>query len=293
MTDLTIAIDDEELRGLTALADLDEAPEGGGGDAAGLARSLMRARLAARLEELGLPWAPPPEAVQEYQARSSQQDPAWTGALRRFVTSARVRKYGLSILATAVLVVLWGGYAERWQWTGFAANNQVWDWLKLLLLPVVVGTIPLWIQRGKYVSRGRRIAYLAVVVALGGFVAAGYLIPLTWTGFRGNTLWDWFELALLPAVIVSVQAWPSAGRRFRPHHKAALAVLTVTWLITLAGGYSVPWSWTGYPGNTLWDWLQLLLLPLLVPLILLPVMSRWISGDAAERAERIPARPAA
>ena len=27
---------------------------------------------------------------------------------------------------------------------------------------------------------------------------------------------------------------------------------------------------TGYPGNTLWEWLQLLLLPLVIPAILLP-----------------------
>jgi ABC-type maltose transport system permease subunit len=37
-------------------------------------------------------------------------------------------------------------------------------------------------------------------------------------------------------------------------------------------------------GNTLWDWLQLLLLPLVVPAILLPALLNWITGDAAERA---------
>ena len=50
------------------------------------------------------------------------------------------------------------------------------------------------------------------------------------------------------------------------------------------GGYALRWSWTGYPGNTLWDWLQLLLLPLVVPAILLPALLNWITGDAAERA---------
>lgn len=37
----------------------------------------------------------------------------------------------------------------------------------------------------------------------------------------------------------------------------------------MIGDYALRWSETGYPGNTLWDWLQLLLLPLVVPAILL------------------------
>jgi hypothetical protein len=31
--------------------------------------------------------------------------------------------------------------------------------------------------------------------------------------------------------------------------------------------YAVPSQWTGFAGHTLWDWLHLLLLPLLVPAI--------------------------
>jgi hypothetical protein len=46
------------------------------------------------------------------------------------------------------------------------------------------------------------------------------------------------------------------------------------------------WTWTGYQGNTLWDWLQLLLLPLVFPTILLPALLKWISGNPAERASR-------
>ena len=41
---------------------------------------------------------------------------------------------------------MWGGYTRGWQWTGFGGNNQLWDWLTLLLLPAALGTIPLWIQ---------------------------------------------------------------------------------------------------------------------------------------------------
>ncbi len=35
-------------------------------------------------------------------------------------------------------------------------------------------------------------------------------------------------------------------------------------------GYAIPWGWTGFTGNTLWDWLHLLLLPLLLPTVIVP-----------------------
>jgi hypothetical protein len=41
---------------------------------------------------------------------------------------------------------------------------------------------------------------------------------------------------------------------------------------TVIGGYAVQWTWTGYPGNTLWEWLQMLLVPLVFPTILLPFL---------------------
>ncbi len=33
-----------------------------------------------------------------------------------------------------------------------------------------------------------------------------------------------------------------------------------------------PWAWTGFTGNTLWDWLHLLLLPLLLPVVVVPAL---------------------
>jgi hypothetical protein len=78
----------------------------------------------------------------------SEANAASLKALRRLTGDDRVRRYGSSIVATAVLVALLGGYAGGWSWTGFKANNQVWDWLNLLLLPVVIGIIPLAAARG-------------------------------------------------------------------------------------------------------------------------------------------------
>ena len=287
MAILTISVEPDDLLGLNAVAALSPPADGTEAGAAGTARVLLQERLAARLDELGLPWAPSPEAVRsraDEDAEASEAAPP--GALRRFISDERVRKYGTGLLAVAVLVVLWGGYVKGWQWTGFPANAQLWDWLHLLLLPVAFGTLPIWIQHAGYMSRARRASYGIAVAGFAAFVLAGYLLPIRWTGFPGNTLWSWFELIVLPAALISMRAWPAAGRAVRAHHKAAFAALTLAWIVTLIGGYAWRWTWTGYQGNTLWDWLQLLLLPLVFPTILLPALLKWISGNAAERARR-------
>jgi hypothetical protein len=277
----TITIEPDEFLGLSALVELEKVTNAGAADAAGIAKTLMHKELAARLSELGLPWAPSAETVQRRIAEATR--PA--GPLRALMGSKQVRRYVTSVLAVAGLIVLWGGYIGDWQWTGFPANQQLWDWLHLLLLPVVVGTIPLWIKHGNYVSQVRRATYLAITAALAVFVALGYVIPMRWTGFPGNTLWNWFELLLLPAAIAIAGVWPSVRRSLRPHHLGILALAAVAWVVTIIGGYALTWDWTGYQGNTLWDWLGLLLLPLVVPVVLLPAVVTWVSGDAAERAE--------
>jgi len=271
-----LTIEPDEFLGLRALAELENAADEGTADAMSTARTLMRTALAARLDELGLPWAPAPETVMERAAASrAAAAPAGNG---------RARIFAISALAVAALTVLWGGYIRGWQWTGFQANEQLWNWLKLLLLPVVVGTIPLWIQQAERIHRAWRVAFGLVMAAFAGFVAAGYLIPLKWTGFPGTTLWSWWGLILLPVAVTTLIAWPSAGRSLRAHHKAAIALLVMGWVVTVVGGYALRWSWTGYQGNTLWDWLKLLLLPLIIPTILLPAVKNWISGSAARRA---------
>lgn len=287
MAALTITIEPDELLGLDALAETDRLATGTQADTASVLRALLREGLVTKLDELGLPWAPSAETVQKHAAEAAAAEAAAaSGTLRRLASDARVRKYGAVVIAVAVLTALWGGYVLHWQWTGFAANDQLWDWLHLLLLPVVFGTIPIWIQHADHMSRARQATYGVIVVVFAAFVAAGYLFPLSWTGFPGNTLWDWFELIVLPAALVSVRAWPAAGRSLRLHQKGVIAVLVLAWIVTLIGGYAWRWTWTGYQGNTLWDWLQLLLLPLVFPTILLPAALKWVSGHAAERAEK-------
>jgi hypothetical protein len=284
---LTITLESDEVCGLAALVEIDRIAHGGVADAdpVSTARALIQSGLTTRLNELDLSWAPSAEAVAARAAKAKDAYAASPKALRALARDERVRRYGGSVVLTAALVALLGGYIGRWHWTGFQANNQVWDWLNLLLLPVVIGTVPIWLLHAERMSRARRVTYGVFVLAFAGFVTAGYLIPLNWTGFRGNTLWNWFVLIVLPVTIVVSGVWPKSGRTLRRHHKAAITVLVLGWIVSLVGGYVWTWAWTGYQGNTLWDWLQLLLLPLVFPTIVLPAALRWVSGNAAALTE--------
>ena len=200
----------------------------------------------------------------------------------------KARKGAAYVVAAALLVGIWGGYVRQWQWTGFQKNGQLWDWLNLLLLPVILGTIPLWIRATKYMGKGRRVIHAVVIVAWTGFVIAGYLIPLKWTGFHGQKLWNWLVLLVLPAAVataVTLIDMSARGSKIRlhPYQKAIIAALAVGWIVTVIGGYALHWTWTGYAGNTLWDWLSMLL-PLVFPIILLPPLLKWVSGNAAGHA---------
>jgi hypothetical protein len=60
-------------------------------------------------------------------------------------------------------------------------------------------------------------------------------------------------------------------------------------------GYLFDWTWTGFTGNTLWDWLGLFLVPFLLPLVLLLIVdsdSTDRNGRPTERAEMSGRRPA-
>ena len=113
---------------------------------------------------------------------------------------------------------------------------------------------------------------LAALLAFAVVVVLGYLVPLDWTGFRGNTLWDWFELTLLPLVVTAAPVWVRANRVQRRHLLVAGTALAVFAVFVLAG-YTVPLLWTGFGDNTAWDWLKLLLLPVLLPTVVIPLLT--------------------
>jgi hypothetical protein len=44
-------------------------------------------------------------------------------------------------------------------------------------------------------------------------VVAGYALDWRWTGFRGNTFWDWLHLLLVPFLLPAAVTWLSARTR--------------------------------------------------------------------------------
>jgi hypothetical protein len=178
---------------------------------------------------------------------------------------------GAALLGFAVL--LWGGYARHWPWAGINGGTAtLWDWLQLLLLPGAFAVMPIWLSRRTRIRRRHKSVAFTALVAFVVLVLAGYTVPWGWTGFTGNRLWDWLELILLPLVIALSPIFPELRAAWRRRHSLfALGGLTLFGLVVL-GGYLGKWNWTGFRGNTVWDWLHLLLLPLLLPTVVLPAL---------------------
>ena len=93
--------------------------------------------------------------------------------------------------------------------------------MQLLLLPVALGTFPLWLRFSGQMSPTRRRALGCAVLAFLVFVLLGYVLPLTWTGFRGHALWNWLTLIVLPITITTATIWRKTGRTLRPFYIVA------------------------------------------------------------------------
>ena len=186
-------------------------------------------------------------------------------------------RLGLAAAAAAILV---GGYQEHWSWTGISGNTAtLWDWISLLLLPITVATLPIWLSKRHRLTTGRKAAGFAVLAVFVGVAVGGYLVPWGWTGFEGNALWDWINLLLLPLVVATFPIWPQIRTELRMHHRLLLGLVLVGFAVAVVGGYAWGWSWTGFRGNTLWDWLHLLVLPLAFPTLLLPAALAITAGE--------------
>lgn len=109
-----------------------------------------------------------------------------------------------------------------------------------------------------------------IVLAIGG-----YMLNWSWTGFKGNTLWDWLHLLVLPVVLTLTTLWILQHHSWRRSYTLALVISGLAMAILAIGGYMLNWSWTGFKGNTFWDWLNLLLLP-----VVLTVVTAWFSASS-------------
>jgi cytochrome bd-type quinol oxidase subunit 2 len=200
----------------------------------------------------------------------------------------------------ALAFVLWGGYGRHWHWTGINGHTAtLWDWLHLLLLPVVVSVLPFWLSRRTRVQPRHKVFGLTLLAVFLVLVLVGYTIPWGWTGFSGNRLWDWLELLVLPLVLALAPVMLELRDSWNRRSTLVAAALAAAFAVVVLGGYLGGWKWTGFHGNTLWNWMQLWLLPLLIPLIVVPVLEvRAMSGvtvldkDDPERDQSRPSGPA-
>lgn len=197
------------------------------------------------------------------------------------------------LAAVALAVVLWGGYDRGWRWTGFAHNATLWDWLHLLALPLAFTVAPLWLRHRARLDRARTALLGLTALGFCVLVVVGYAFDLGWTGFPGNRLWDWLELLVLPLAIALVPVWAEISKGFRRRHAAALGCVFAALLVTVVGGYSWGWGWTGFQGNTLFDWLQLFVAPLLLPLVVIPLVHAWMEVEPEDAPEPGDVTPAA
>ena len=101
-----------------------------------------------------------------------------------------------------------------------------------------------------------RAAWVALAVtALVIIVYGGYGHHWSWTGINGRTatLWDWLHLLLLPFAAVLLPLWLRHGARLGPALELALAGLGAAFVVVVVAGYTTPWAWTGFTGNSLCD----------------------------------------
>lgn len=108
----------------------------------------------------------------------------------------------------ALTIVL--GYTLDWGWTGFG-GEALWDWLHLLLFPIVLLMLPEWFQRGAPVGGAGLAIGVPALVLFALVIVGGYGWGWHWTGFTGNTFRDWLALLIAPFLL------PAACRWFHVH----------------------------------------------------------------------------
>ena len=117
-------------------------------------------------------------------------------------------------------------------------------------------------------GRRRRVSTLRLVAAaaVAAVLVGGYQEHWSWTGISGRTatLWDWISLLLLPVTVATLPIWLTKRHALDSRRKTAGWLLVTVFAAIVLAGYLVPWGWTGFEGNALWDWINLLLLPLVV-----------------------------
>ena len=232
------------------------------------------------------------QSVEKLTTPESKSQPALLPD--KFRTNNLYRWSVLLIAALIILIILEiGSLAFNWTWTGFK-DSSLWDWLNLLILPVVLASVTAWFTvdqslLGKIKQQHRwQVLGIAVLVAavlvLVVLAFGSYVVSWSWTGFGGNKLWDWLNFLVLPVVVTSMTIWLTVNQRLVRHKNSRgqrrwrtlwivlIVIVSVALLVTVVGGYAFNWTWTGFIDNRLWDWLRLILTP-----IILPIVTVWLT----------------
>ena len=188
---------------------------------------------------------------------------------------------GVAALVSTLLLIEFAG-GRNWAWTGFQDNQHLWDWLHLLLLPVVLSLLPVMGRRRRGRPSRRWLVGLGGIGAtLAVLIVLAYVASWTWTGFSGKTLWDWLGLLLLPVSVSLLPFVLESGGFLRTRWIIGFGLFLASFVLLAVPGYTVPWRWTGVTGNTLWDWIELLVVPFALPVTVTLVLHHTRSGDRA------------
>src|SRR5207248_969581 len=175
----------------------------------------------------------------------------------------------LYVIAALLLVSVVGGYVFNWSWTGFQGNT-LWDWFNVVLQPFGLAGLSIFLGSTVKWREVFELVVAVVVVFLLASVAGSYAFNWNWTGFQGNRLSEWINLPLSPVTLAVVSI---SFKGYERVWTVVIVAAAIFLLVSAVGGYVFNWNWTGFRGNTLWDWLKLLLLP-----IALAAMKRSLTG---------------
>lgn len=81
---------------------------------------------------------------------------------------------------------------------------------------------------------------LTTLVAIATFLAltaaGGYGLNWLWTGYQGNTLWDWLKLLLMPVALAAATLFFTSDRKWRREWTILFAALALVLLVLALGG---------------------------------------------------------